>query len=281
MNICILVKPIIDSNSVKWDYQNQKFSYLSYTFNSADLLALQWACDYKRKNGATITVIVAVDSKMEIDEKGLLKYDLDHCIILKQPRLKEQRNESARLLAMEIRKRPFDVILSGSVSEDENLGITPTMVAELLQIPSITNIHQIEVETEKVWKVYRSVERGIVQLYKVKLPALIGVVHSLGRRRYIPRYSNSINVKKHIVIRELKDTIQDTKVKILKVSEPKPNIRYFDIPNGSLSTEQRLLKIMGIAQDKKEQSSLKVATDVNEKTIHFLTQKLQKWLKEG
>ncbi len=281
MNICILVKPVIDPISVKWDHEDQQFSFLSYTFNSADLQALQWACDYRARNGATITAIVAFDSKMLIDEKRLLKYDLDRCIVLKQPGLNEHRDEVAKILAGEIKKQPFDVILSGSVSEDDNLGVTPTLVAELLHIPSLTNIHQIEIQSEKVWKVYRSEERGTVQTYEVKLPILIGVAASFGRRRYIPRYSRFAKVQKNIEIQNLSEKLQDSKVKVLKVSEPKPNIRYFDIPNDSLSTEQRLLKIMGLAQDQKERSGVKVASVVNEQTIHFLSQKLQKWLKEG
>jgi len=281
LNMCILVKPVIDPDSIKWDYQNQQFSYINNTFNAADLQALQWACEYKEKNNANITVILAADPNMVIDQKRLLKYNIDKCLILQQPGLRKQRGETARLLAEELKKYSFDVILCGSVSEDENLGVTPAMVAELLYIPCLTNIFQIDIELERKWKVKRSEERGIVQTYEVQLPILIGVVTSLGRKRYIPRYSRSFQTRKNIEVHELEAPIIESNIRVAKISEPKPNIRYFDIPEDSLSPELRLLKIMGLAQEKKEQSGEKVASKVNNQNIHFISQKLQKWLMEG
>lgn len=271
----------MDPASIKWDYLKQRFSFISNTFNAADLQALQWACEYKEKKGANITVIVAADANMGIDQNRLLKYNLDKCIIIQQPDLKSNRGETARILAKELKQHSFDVIISGSVSEDENLGVTPTMVAELLAIPSLTNIHHIEVETERIWKVKRSEGRGIVETYEVELPILIGVVNSLGRKRYIPRYLRSFEIQKKVEIQELEGTIENSNVRVLKVTEPMPNIRYFDIPDDSLSPESRLLKIMGLSQDQREQTGNKVASDVNERNIHFISQKLQKWLKEG
>ena len=272
---------MIDPDSIKWDYQNQQFSYINNTFNAADLQALQWACEYKEKNNANITVILAADPNMVIDQKRLLKYNIDKCLILQQPGLRKQRGETARLLAEELKKYSFDVILCGSVSEDENLGVTPAMVAELLYIPCLTNIFQIDIELERKWKVKRSEERGIVQTYEVQLPILIGVVTSLGRKRYIPRYSRSFQTRKNIEVHELEAPIIESNIRVAKISEPKPNIRYFDIPEDSLSPELRLLKIMGLAQEKKEQSGEKVASKVNNQNIHFISQKLQKWLMEG
>ena len=283
LNICILVKPVMDPNSIQWDYQKQRFSFISNTFNTADLHALQWACDYKMKYGAVITVLMAADLDMNIDKNRLLKYNLDECLIIRQPGLRESRNEAARILASNLKSRSesFDVILSGSVSEDENLGVTPFMIAESLQIPSITNIQHIEIIDNRVWRVKRSEGRGIVQTYEVQLPALIGVVTSLGRKRYIPRYSRSASLQKKAGEQTLKAQIGHSKVKVLKVSEPKPNIRYFDIPEDSLSPEHRLLKIMGLSQEEKEQSGEKVSPEVDERNIHFISQKIQKWLKEG
>ena len=271
----------MDPTSIKWDYLNQQFSFESNTFNAADLQALQWACEYKEKNGANITVILAADTNIVIDQKRLLKYNLDKCVIIQQPELRKHRGETARLLAHELKKYSFDAIMCGSVSDDENLGVTPAMVAELLSIPCLTNIHQIDVESERTWKVKRSEERGIIQTYEVQLPILIGVVNSLGRKRYIPRYSRSYQTKKKIEVQEIEAPIEESNIRVVKITEPKPNIRYFDIPEDSLSPELRLLKIMGLAQEQKEQSGEKVASNVNEQNIHFITQKLQKWLMEG
>jgi electron transfer flavoprotein alpha/beta subunit len=280
LNMCILVKPVMDPASIKWDYQNEQFSFESHTFNAADLQALQWACEYKEKYGAAITVMLAADTNMDIDQKRLLKYNFDKCFIIRQQELRKHRGETARLLAEELKKHSFDIILCGSVGEDENLGVTPAMVAEHLYIPCLTNIFQIDIESEKYWKVKRSEERGIVQTFEVQLPILLGVANSLGRKRYIPRYSGSYQQKK-IEVQELNAPIEQPNISIVKISEPKPNIRYFEIPEDSLSPELRLLNIMGLAKEQKQQSGEKVASKVNEQNIHFISQKLQKWLMEG
>lgn len=279
LNICILVKPIADPASIKWDYQNQEFSYISKTFNSADTQALQWACDFKEKNGANITIVSAIDPEWMIEEKRLLKYNIDKWIVLKQPELKNNPSETAEIIAKELSKYSFDVILTGSVSEDKNSGMTPLMVAELLLIPALTNIHHIDVKEERLWEVKRSEDRGIVQTYEVSLPIVIGVTNTLGRKRYIPRYRRMPKIQKEVQVMEKGN--DHSNVQVIKMTEPRPNIRYFDIPKDSLSAEERLLAIMGLSQDKKVQSGEKVASKVNEKTIHFISQKLQKWLREG
>ncbi|MFB5193376.1 electron transfer flavoprotein subunit beta/FixA family protein [Neobacillus sp. KR4-4] len=282
LNICILVKPVMDSNSIQWDYQKQRFSFISNTFNSADLHALQWACDYKKKYGAVITVLLATDPDISVDENSLLKYNLDECLIIQQPGLRENRNEAARILASELKGKSglFDVIISGSVSEDENLGVTPFMIAESLGIPSITNIQHIEVIDDRVWRVKRGEGRGIVQTYEIRLPALIGVVSSLGRKRYIPRYSRSMANQKKARQQIQKGPSNHSKVKVIKVSEPKPNIRYFGIPDDHLTPELRLLQIMGLNRERTENTGEKVASEITDRNIHFISQKLQKWLKE-
>ncbi|MEW9673952.1 hypothetical protein [Ammoniphilus sp. 3BR4] len=280
LKICVLVKPIMDPASIQWDFHQQRFAFLSNSFNSADLHALQWACDYKQKHGGTITVLLAADPNWDIDQARLLKYPIDECVVLRKPDLQENRDEVAVILANELNQRPFDLILSGSVSEDAHLGITPSKVAELLSIPSLTNIHDMEKMDERKWKVKRSEGRGIVQTYQMMLPALIGVVSSLGRKRYIPRNSPVARLHKKMAERTLGKTTNKPRVKVLKVSDPQPNIRYFSIPSVHLSPVHRMLQIMGLAQGKKEQSGDKVASEINERNIHFISQKIQKWLKE-
>ncbi|MBI0580716.1 hypothetical protein IEC97_25595 [Neobacillus cucumis] len=279
LNICILVKPIMDPASIKWDYQSQEFSYISNTFNSADLQALQWACDYKEKNGATITVMTAIDAQFIMDDKRILKHTIDKWVVLQHPDFKTSPGEAATILAKELSKHPFDVILTGSSSDDKNSGITPAKVAELLFIPSLTNIHSIDVKEERLWEVKRSEDRGIVQTYEVELPILIGVTNTMGRKRYIPRYRRPPKIQKELQVLEKGNC--PSNVQVIKMTEPRPNIRYFNIPKDSLSAEERLLAIMGLSQDRKEQTGEKVASEVNDKTIHFISQKLQKWLQEG
>jgi electron transfer flavoprotein alpha/beta subunit len=280
MNICVLVKPVYDPTSIQWEYLKQQLSYLTQRVHDVDLRALQWAIDYKEKNGAHVTVLSVMDQEAEWDQRALLKYPIDECIIRRVPHLETYRNEVAQIIVAELKNREFDVILTGSVSEDLRLGVTPTAVAELLGIPSVTFVHEIDPVHERVWHVHRKEGREHVQTFQVELPALIGVVNAIARKRYIPRNASWAKVER-ATLRETTAVVdQKPKVTLLHVTEPRPNIRYAAIPPTSLSAEKRLLHVIGLIGGPGKETSGKIISDISGKQIHFITEKLQNWLKE-
>jgi electron transfer flavoprotein alpha/beta subunit len=280
VNICVLIKPIIDPTSTQWDYKNNHFEFITNGFNQADVHALQWACDYKHKYAGHITVLMVIDAMQEIKLQNLLKYNIDECLIIKQENLHLFRNEVAFLLVKELKNRVYDLLLSGSEGEDTHLGITPIAVAELLNIPSLTNVHHIEPVQDRIWQVQRKEGRGVVQTFQIELPALIGVVSSIGRKRYISRYT-TLSKAKEVSITVVEGQLhKNPDVNVLRVTEPQPNIRIFNVPSPALSAEKRLLEIMGLSQKGREGNTEKIHKEVSSKNIHFLKEKLQQWLKE-
>jgi electron transfer flavoprotein alpha/beta subunit len=280
MNITVLVKPAIDPTSIQWEYRNQQFEFITEGFNQSDLHALQWVCDYKEKHGGYITVLMVVDSTQDVDVRRILKFNIDECILVKKENLKMNRSEVAAVIANELKDKSFDLILSGSESEDTHSGITPAMVAEMLNIPSLTHVHHIDLINEGMWHVQRKEGRGIVQTFQIELPALIGVVSAISRKRYIPRYTSLPNTKKVLIKDSSLEFANKPKVNILNISEPQPNIRYFGVPSSQLLAQQRLLMIMGFNQDHIGEAPEKTTEKVSDELIHFVTQKTQKWLKE-
>lgn len=278
--MCVLVKPVMDPASIQWDYYKQQFEYMTHGFNQPDLHALQWACDYKDKHGGHITIMMAVDAEQDIKPEQLLKHDIDECVLIKCEKLNRYRNETAFLLADLLKKQIFDVILCGTQSEDVHAGITPFMLAELLGIPCISNIHHIDPSSETKWQVQRKAGRDIVQTYEIELPAVIGVVSSIARRRYVSRYTADAKSNKGYITTVDGHIDKEPDIKVLRLSEPEPNIRYFNIPSSSLSAEKRLLEVMGFGQGSKADPAGKVAAENSDKHIHYLKEKILKWLKE-
>lgn len=280
MNICVLLKWIVDPTSIQWDYEQQHYAFITHGFNQIDLCALQWASDYKDQHSGHITVLLAIDAKMEFNQQVLMKYKIDDCVVIKVENLQGYRNEVASLLAKESKHRAFDLILSGSQSEDTHLGITPVMYAEMLNLPFLSNIHHIEPSSDKVWKVQRKEGRGLVQTFQIELPAVIGVVRSIARKRYVAKYSALLPSKKASIIRVDGQIDKAPDVIVVKVTEPKPNIRYSSVPSSKLSAEKRLQEIMGFTQESKVDNKAKIAKGISDNNIHFIKDKIEKWLKE-
>ncbi|KIL34427.1 hypothetical protein SD71_20680 [Cohnella kolymensis] len=174
MNICVLIKPVADPASIRWDYREQRLDFMTPGFNRPDLHALQWACDYKQTHAARITIVTVVDPDQEIDVKPLLKYPVDDCIIIKCANLSRYRHQTALPLVQALKDQAFDLILSGSQSEDTHSGVTPAVLAEFLGIPYFSEVYQIDPASDHIWQVKRKSGRDRVQTFRIDLPAVIG-----------------------------------------------------------------------------------------------------------
>jgi electron transfer flavoprotein alpha/beta subunit len=281
INICVLVKPILDPLSIQWDYRQGTFQCTRESLNKTDLHALQWACQYKERHGAQVTVIQVVDSKSEIQTHPLLKWNIDECVLIELEELNENNAFIPSLLAQELKERKPDLVLSGSESDALHEGITPIAIAERLNLPCMTQVYQIEPTDQEKWTVQRKEGRGTVYSFEIKLPALIAVVRSITRLQYVPRTlirkSESKITKKKADIKNLRRS----SIQKLHTSDPQPMIRYFQIPSSDLSAEQRLIATMGFCNQRSEDTDGNLTGEVSEKTIHYTVQKINKWLKEG
>ncbi|RNB81191.1 hypothetical protein EDM56_26065 [Brevibacillus fluminis] len=281
MRICVLIKPVIDPTSLQWNYKSQAFAYVTHSFHHTDLCALEWACTYKRECSGHVTVLIAMDADQEMKEHLLRKYEVDECIVIRVKDITHYRNEVAYMLAKESEGRAFDLVLSGSQSQDTHLGVTPIVYAELLNLPYLSQIHQIEPDEGKVWNVHRKEGRGVIETFQVELPAVIGVVSSISRRRYVARLADTTRVRKFSIVQVDGKIERIPNVKVIRVTEPKPRIRYLDVPSPALSAEKRLLEIMGFAEGLRIEHKEKSIQTMSGQTIHYLKEKLQKWLGEG
>ncbi|MDQ6594913.1 hypothetical protein E2K98_04930 [Bacillus salipaludis] len=279
LNFVVLVRSVFDSISIKWDYQNQKLKYLSDNFNKQDLHALQWACNYKEKQPAHITVLLMVEEGREVSLHRIKKFPIDVCKVVHVPEGDQHSTDMAPYIYEELKESHYDVILCGSESEDMQRGTTPILLARYLNIPYISRVYSIDSELgDDTWGVQCKEGRSTLHTFTIKLPALIGVERSVTPLRYISRIHGNKSVE---IITKRAGPIQSATVKNkrIKISEKQPVIRYLEVPTDFLA-QHRMLSVAGITKNQNEKSSAKTKSVPTPEHIHFIARKVEQWLKE-
>lgn len=90
----------------------------------------------------------------------------------------------AKAIAEELRGREFDLALFGMKAIDDDLQAVPSMVAELLELPSATVVTEFTVEDGRV-TAHREIEGG-VEVVELKTPCVL----SITKGAYEPRYAS-------------------------------------------------------------------------------------------
>ena len=90
---------------------------------------------------------------------------------------------TAQALAYALRKlEPFDLVFCGEATIDSGTGQVPVQLAELLGLPAITGVEELDFENEQVVLVKKIWERGYIKL-RAKLPAVITVTGKINQPR--------------------------------------------------------------------------------------------------
>jgi electron transfer flavoprotein beta subunit len=90
---------------------------------------------------------------------------------------------TARALAYALRKlEPFDLVFCGEATIDSGTGQVPVQLAELLGLPAITGVEELDFENEQAVLVKKIWERGYIRL-RVRLPAVITVTSKINQPR--------------------------------------------------------------------------------------------------
>ncbi|TET88692.1 MAG: electron transfer flavoprotein subunit beta/FixA family protein, partial [Dehalococcoidia bacterium] len=90
----------------------------------------------------------------------------------------------ARILEALLRNLPYALVLFGTQSEDFGSGQLGVMVAEMLGIPHASLTVSLQVKEGEV-RVSRELEGGVLELYSLKLPALLTIQTGINRPRYV------------------------------------------------------------------------------------------------
>jgi electron transfer flavoprotein beta subunit len=91
---------------------------------------------------------------------------------------------TGRALAAAIRREAYDLVLTGSQSDDVGYGSTVSLVAAHLNWPHAWLVMGVEIETGGTVRVVREMESGMNEILRLRLPAVIEVQAGINQPRY-------------------------------------------------------------------------------------------------
>ncbi len=173
MKILVCITHVPDTTAkISFTDNNTKFNKagVQYIIGPYDDYALARAVELKEAQGGTVTVVNVGESDTEPTIRKALAIGADDAI-----RVNAYPSDAffvATQIAEIARKNNYDLILMGRESIDFNGGQVHGLVGEMLGLPSVSPVMQLDVEGDTV-KMAREIEGGKESL-EVKLPLVAG-----------------------------------------------------------------------------------------------------------
>lgn len=194
MNIVVCMKQVIDLEQIriKPDTREPVVEGLPVIFGDYEKSALEEAVRIKEKFGGKITVLAIGSAKLIETIKEPLAIGADEAIIITDHTLQNSDASSSALIIAKVIEKigEWDLILMGDSSADEYSGEVPPRVAEILDLPSIVAVREIEVIPDSGSSPYTvRVVRDMgneLEVIEVNVPVVIGVTSELNTPRLAP-----------------------------------------------------------------------------------------------
>jgi len=163
----------IDEEGIKW------------VMNPYDEFAVEEALRIKEKLGTGEVVVLCMGPDRALETiRTALAMGADRAIHLKEEAFFGGDSLSvAKALAAALKKEGFDLIICGKQAVDDDWSSVPSMVAQLLGIPLVNVVSQLEVEEGKI-KAWRDIEGGAKEVFEAPLPAMVSATKGLNEPRY-------------------------------------------------------------------------------------------------
>lgn len=189
MNIVVCVKRVPDTAeadvSIDKTGKNIDKSGLVFDLNEWDSYAIEEAILLKEKLGGTVTVLSMGGEESNETLRKCLAMGADEAARLTDPAFDESDGYvTAKILAEAIRKIPYDLILTGTQTEDDGYGQVGVALAELLGVRHASLVTRIEIQGKKV-KANRELEGGLEEVVEMDLPAVLTIQTGINEPRYV------------------------------------------------------------------------------------------------
>lgn len=185
MNIVVLIKRTFDTEE-KIVIENGVVACgdAQYIINPYDEYAIEEAIRIREAHGGEVTVVSVGSEESEKELRTALAMGCDKAVLINVEDELEDGDPSttASILYKYLKDQGADIILAGNVAIDEGSGQVGPRLAELLDIPYVTTITNIEISGKDV-RVVRDVE-GDSEVIETTLPLLITAQQGLNEPRY-------------------------------------------------------------------------------------------------
>jgi electron transfer flavoprotein beta subunit len=185
MKIFVCVSLVPDSTTkVKIAPDNKSIdeSGVSFVLNPYDEFAVEEALQIKEKNGGEVIAVSAGPEKSKEAIKKAFQMGADRGVLIKLDSKDFDSYTAAKNLADYLKDKEADLILMGKQSIDFDGLVIPTMVAEMMDIPSASVVVKMNIEGKKVI-MEREIEGG-KEVIESTLPLVVGIQKGINEPRY-------------------------------------------------------------------------------------------------
>ena len=227
MKILVCISHVPDTTTkINFTADNKSLNTqgVQFIINPYDEIALTRALELTEKSGGTVTVINVGEVATEPTLRKALAIGAANAV-----RINAQPREAffvATQIAEYVKKNAFDLILCGRESIDFNSGTVPSMVAEMLGLPSIAISKTINVENGKAI-IEREIEGG-KEVVECELPLVAGCSESVAEPR-IPNMRGIMSARtKPLTVVEPVQAETFTKVTSYDKPAPRSSVKLVD-----------------------------------------------------
>lgn len=187
MNTLVFLKQVPDTASrikIAAGGKNIEEADITWVTSPYDEYALEEALKLKESKGAgTVTVVSFGPDRAATMLRNALATGADEAVHVNDPALEgADAFGTAQILAAVARTRPFDILFFGKMGVGMDQSEVPTMVAEILDLPSVTQIAKLEVADGKI-TAHREIE-GATETVEASLPVVLAAEKGLNEPRY-------------------------------------------------------------------------------------------------
>jgi electron transfer flavoprotein beta subunit len=210
VEIAVLIKQVPATESlieIADDGLEIKTDGINWVMNPYDELAVEEALQIRAAAGGTVTVFSLGPEKAMETLRTALAMGADTAVRIDPEDKALDGLAAARVLAGELKKGAFDLIIAGHRAvDDDNFQVGPA-VAEFMGIPHISMVIRQEITDGKI-RCTRTIDGGTMVL-ETELPALISTQRGLNEPRYASLPGIMKAKKKPIDTRALSETGTD------------------------------------------------------------------------
>ena len=186
MNIAVLIKMVPDTESKlevnDGTLSDQNFKYM---VNPYDEFAVEQAVQFKESEGGKVTLLslFSEDNSIDTDLRKMLAIGADEIVVLRQNGYRGDKPlANAKILSDAIKELEIDLVLCGIQGIDYYQAATGTMVAQMLDIPNISGVTELEYNSGTL-KAKRQIEGGL-QTIETSTPALVTCQKDMTKVRF-------------------------------------------------------------------------------------------------
>lgn len=247
MRIIVCIKQVPDQTTITFNLETGKLDNIHYLMDPVDEVAVGEAIRIRERDGGRVTAITLGPPRAEEVLRTALKMGADEAIHLCDEAFENiDVYSTSVVLAKQISKLQYDIILCGRESMDEANGFVGAAIAEWLDLPLVTSVTRLDIFADTMTaRIHRRVKGGDREILECVLPAVFTVETVLRKPIYPPLRTILAGLKKEIIKVDAKSLGIDAAslepaVVTLGISQPKPRLKKTATIDSKLSPAERI-----------------------------------------